>query len=95
MRSMVTSFESVCYGEDAQDEMLTTSALGPNEVSVIDPQVVDLVHGSKSKCQKAAMYDISQPLTTLQQFRDRPTHDRRRRGGWDLAFSTKCKHVAS
>lgn len=38
------------------------------------------------------MYDLGLPLTTLQQMRDKSMHERRRRtGGWDEAFSAKCK----
>jgi cytochrome P450 family 628 len=34
-------------------------------------------------------YDIGQPMTTLHQMRDRALHDKRRRHGWDMAFTTK------
>lgn len=64
--------------------------IGPNRVSVIDPDVVLQVHGPASKCQKGSMYDASLPLTTLHQIRDKASHDRRRRGGWDRAFSIKA-----
>lgn len=35
-------------------------------------------------------YDIANPLLNLVQLRDRAEHDRRRRHGWDLAFTTKA-----
>jgi cytochrome P450 len=35
-------------------------------------------------------YDIAFPLTNLVQMRDNAEHDRRRRHGWDAAFTTKA-----
>lgn len=63
--------------------------VGPNEVSIADPRAVEIVHGPKSKCSKSEWYDLTLPLTTLHQMRNRAMHDRRRRGGWDKAFNAK------
>jgi tryprostatin B 6-hydroxylase len=74
-----------CY-----DGFQALTKAGPSSVSICDPQALEAVHGARSRCRKSAMYDISLPFTTLQQMRDRPLHDKRRRtGGWDEAFSAK------
>ena len=62
--------------------------IGPNEVSIADPEIVMVVHSVKSRCRKSDWYDQSHPMTTLQQMRDRKMHARRRRV-WDEAFTAK------
>lgn len=62
---------------------------GPNEVSIITPKVLELVHGPRSTCQKAGWYDVNLPRTSVHQMRDRKVHDRRRKSGWDKAFNSK------
>ena len=59
-------------------------------MSVCHPDAIDAVHGVRSRCTKGAAYDVSLPMTTLQQMRDRVMHDRRRQSGWDDAFSAQC-----
>ncbi|WPH03318.1 cytochrome P450 [Acrodontium crateriforme] len=63
---------------------------GPNEVSITDPQAVDLIHGPKTKCIKSAWYDMAYPDTSLQFSRDKAEHDKRRRVAWERAFSAKA-----
>lgn len=62
---------------------------GPNEVSIVTPKVLELVHGPRSTCQKAGWYDVNLPRTSVHQMRDRKLHDRRRKSGWDKAFNSK------
>jgi tryprostatin B 6-hydroxylase len=65
--------------------------VGPNELTIIDPDAVAAIHGSNSKCIKSAWYDaIGGENPSLQLTRDRAIHDRRRKV-WDQAFSVKCK----
>jgi tryprostatin B 6-hydroxylase len=47
--------------------------IGPNEISVIDPDVVDAVLGSASKCTKPPWYDIN-PLHSILTVRDEKEH---------------------
>ncbi|KAI1338195.1 cytochrome P450 monooxygenase-like protein [Xylariaceae sp. FL0016] len=61
--------------------------VGPNLLSVADPNMAERIH---SQLSKADWYDIGQPLTNLAQIRDRSLHARRRRHGWDEAFSMKA-----
>lgn len=61
------------------------------ELSITDPAAVDLIYGPRSKCSKGPEYDGSHPLSSLQEMRDRPLHDKRRRTAWDPGFSMKCK----
>jgi cytochrome P450 family 628 len=78
--------------QSANNTAYLSPELGPNEVSIADPAGVEIVHGSRSRCSKAAWYDAtSKPYTTILQMRDRAMHDRRRRGGWDKAFGMKCE----
>jgi hypothetical protein len=65
--------------------------VGPNELTIINPDAVAAIHSSNSKCIKSAWYDaIGGENPSIQLTRDRPTHDKRRKV-WDQAFSMKCK----
>ncbi|KAH9208989.1 cytochrome P450 [Leptodontidium sp. 2 PMI_412] len=63
--------------------------IGPSELSIVDPEAVDLIMGAKSTCTKSAWYDMGNPLVSLHQCRDRATHDKRRKI-WDKGFSMKA-----
>ena len=62
---------------------------GPMELSIIHPEVAEIVHGPRSKCSKTLFYDMNWPARTVQEQRDRSLHDRRRRTAWDPGFSMK------
>jgi tryprostatin B 6-hydroxylase len=63
--------------------------IGPNEVTILIPEIVPLIYGPGSKCTKTAWYDVvGLPNKSLQLERDRVTHDKRRKV-WDRAFSVK------
>jgi tryprostatin B 6-hydroxylase len=62
--------------------------LGPNYVSLAHPKAVNMVYGGASKCTKAAWYDLTKPMVSLQTFRERSFHDERRRV-WSAAFGDK------
>ncbi|KAH8682042.1 cytochrome P450 monooxygenase-like protein [Xylariales sp. PMI_506] len=62
--------------------------VGPNLLSVADPDWVEPIHNRQTTFIKAEWYDIGQPMTTLHQMRDKSLHDQRRRHGWDKAFTT-------
>ncbi|KIW03129.1 uncharacterized protein PV09_05771 [Verruconis gallopava] len=62
---------------------------GPNLLSIADPDWVEPVHKAQTKFEKSEWYDGGYPMTTLHQMRDKAMHDRRRRHGWDQAFTTK------
>jgi cytochrome P450 len=63
--------------------------IGPNLLSAADPDLVEPIHNSHSNWIKSEWYNIGWPLTTLHQMRDKALHDKRRRHGWDKAFTTK------
>ncbi|KAH7014463.1 cytochrome P450 [Microdochium trichocladiopsis] len=63
--------------------------VGPNLLSVSDPDLVEPIHNTHTKFTKAEWYDAGHPTTSLHQMRDRAEHDKRRRAGWDKAFTTK------
>jgi hypothetical protein len=63
--------------------------IGPNLLSIADPDWVEPIHNAQSKWEKADWYSQGHPMTTLHQMRDKNMHDARRRHGWDKAFTTK------
>ena len=63
--------------------------IGPNDLSVTDPEAVHVLTAANSKCTKAQWYSQDSPLTSMHTTRDRPTHDRRRRV-WAPAFSDRA-----
>ena len=63
--------------------------MGPNLLSISDPDIVNVVHGPSTTFNKGNWYEGGKPLTTLHQMTDRAMHDKRRRHGWDKAFTTK------
>ncbi len=63
--------------------------IGPNDLSITDPDGVQVVSGGNSKCTKAQWYSQDSPLTSMHTTRDRATHDRRRRV-WAPAFSDRA-----
>lgn len=63
--------------------------IGPNDISIADPDAVYVVHGSHTICRKAPWYDGDYPYYSLQSTRNRQDHDLRRRV-WAPAFSDKA-----
>ncbi|KAI1485026.1 cytochrome P450 monooxygenase-like protein [Biscogniauxia mediterranea] len=61
--------------------------VGPNLLSVADPDMIDAMFDRRMGFEKADWYDIGYPLTNLTQIRDKALHDLRRRHGWDAAFT--------
>lgn len=74
------------------DMELSHSRTGPNEVVIFKAEAVHALHGVGSKCNKAPMYDILLPKTSLSTTRDHAFHDARRRI-WDRGFSVKGPKV--
>ncbi|EME82006.1 uncharacterized protein MYCFIDRAFT_215553, partial [Pseudocercospora fijiensis CIRAD86] len=63
--------------------------VGSHNLSITDPEIMELAYGSKSRVGKAIWYDNDKPLTSMHTTRDRGLHDRRRRV-WAPAFSEKA-----
>lgn len=53
--------------------------IGPNDLSVVDPDGMSVVLGPNSKCRKSAWYGQDEPYISTNTTRDRAAHDRRRR----------------
>ena len=62
---------------------------GPNELTIFRPDAHTAMHGPQSKCNKPEWYDLTYPMVSMQQTRDKADHNRRRRI-WDKAFSVKA-----
>lgn len=62
--------------------------LGPNDLSIADPDAVEVILGDESKCGKAAWYDQDAPLTSVLAVRDAAAH-KARRAVWDQALDVK------
>jgi hypothetical protein len=63
--------------------------IGPNDISVTDPEGGPVISAPNSKCTKAIWYDGDYPLQSMHTTRDKAFHDRRRRV-WAPAFSDKA-----
>jgi cytochrome P450 len=63
--------------------------IGPNDLSVADPDATQVISAPNSKCTKAPWYDGDEPRISMHTTRDRALHDRRRRI-WAPAFSDKA-----
>ncbi|ODA79278.1 hypothetical protein RJ55_04871 [Drechmeria coniospora] len=63
--------------------------IGPNDLSVVDPDGMKIVLGPNSKCTKSAWYGQDAPYISTNTTRDRNAHDRRRRL-LNAAFSDKA-----
>jgi hypothetical protein len=64
-------------------------SVGPNELTIINPDAIAAIHCTGSKCIKTHWCDaIGGPNPSLQLTRDRVTHDKRRKV-WDQALSAK------
>ncbi|KAH8597073.1 putative cytochrome P450 [Bisporella sp. PMI_857] len=63
--------------------------IGPSDLIIAHPKAVNVIYGAGSKCTKAANYDLTRPVVSLQTFRDKAEHDARRRV-WSAAFGDKA-----
>ena len=63
--------------------------IGPNDLSVTDPDGTQVISAANSKCYKAPWYEQDVPFISMHTTRDRALHDRRRRI-WAPAFSDKA-----
>ncbi|KAJ6441496.1 cytochrome P450 [Purpureocillium lavendulum] len=53
--------------------------IGPNDLSIVEPDGMKVVLGANSKCTKSAWYGQDMPYISINTTRDRAAHDRRRR----------------
>ncbi|WPH03856.1 Hypothetical protein R9X50_00673900 [Acrodontium crateriforme] len=63
--------------------------IGSNDLSIINPDLVEMAYGNNSKITKSSWYDGDAPLTSMHTSRDKSLHDKRRRM-WAPAFSDKA-----
>ena len=63
--------------------------VGSNTLSITNPKAVQAIYGHASKCRRAAWYDLTKPMISLQTIRQREAHDARRRI-WSTAFGDKA-----
>ncbi|KAM7185435.1 cytochrome P450 [Naviculisporaceae sp. PSN 640] len=62
--------------------------IGSNDLSITHPQAVQAIYGNTSKCGKAQWYDLTRPMVSLENTRDKKLHGQRRRL-WSGAFGDK------
>lgn len=62
-------------------------------VSISDPDMIEAVHGVRSKCNKGNFYETRSFMAVIM-MRDRALHEKRRKAGWDEAFSPRCMHLS-
>lgn len=63
--------------------------IGPNDLSVTDPDCVQVISGPQSVCAKSPWYDNDVPRRSMHTTRSRAVHDQRRRI-WAPGFSDKA-----
>lgn len=63
--------------------------VGSSDLSITHPKAVNAIYGLGSKCTKAAWYDLTLPMMSLQTLRIKALHDQRRHV-WSPAFSDKA-----
>ncbi|EMC93926.1 hypothetical protein BAUCODRAFT_150161 [Baudoinia panamericana UAMH 10762] len=63
--------------------------IGSNDLSIIDPEAMELTYGNHSKVTKSSWYDNDAPLTSMHTSRSKALHDKRRKV-WAPAFSDKA-----
>ncbi|KAH8427329.1 uncharacterized protein LDX57_005043 [Aspergillus melleus] len=63
--------------------------VGPSELSIADPEAVDLIYGFRSRCSKGSFYDNGHPMLSLHSHRSRAAHDQRRRI-WSTGFGDRA-----
>ncbi|KAH7311409.1 putative cytochrome P450 [Stachybotrys elegans] len=63
--------------------------VGSNDLMIVHPLAVPVVHGLQSKCRKASWYDEDWPRASIHTSRDHQFHHSRRRV-WSQAFSDKA-----
>lgn len=63
--------------------------VGSSDLSITHPKAVSAIYGLGSPCTKAAWYDLTKPMVSLQTLRVKTLHDQRRRK-WSPAFSDKA-----
>ncbi|KAH5838403.1 hypothetical protein HBI93_070150 [Parastagonospora nodorum] len=62
---------------------------GPSEISTIDSDVVAAVLGTKSKCTRAAWYEMAYPVRAIFHTRSKAEHEKRRQV-WSSGLSSKA-----
>jgi len=64
--------------------------LGPNEISIIDPDSIEPIHGAASKCTKSVVYESNPATTSMHSTRSRKDPDIRRKA-WAHGFTASGK----
>ena len=63
--------------------------IGPNELTIFDPQAIPALHGVGAKTRKGDWYDAVMPEQAIVATRSKASHDQRRRI-WDKGFTPKA-----
>lgn len=63
--------------------------VGSSDLSITHPKAVSAIYGLGSKCTKAAWYDLTRPMVSMQTLRTKTLHDQRRRI-WSPAFNDQA-----
>jgi len=63
--------------------------IGSHDLSITEPDAMELAYGTQSKVTKSSWYDTDSPLCSMHTTRSKALHDKRRRV-WAPAFSDKA-----
>ncbi|KAF2759886.1 cytochrome P450 monooxygenase-like protein [Pseudovirgaria hyperparasitica] len=91
----ITNFWHVYKCLDAKNHLLLEKLheqygpivrVGPQELSIVSPDIHLAMSGARTKCTKAALYDLTLPSRGLNVTRNTSEHDRRKKV-WDPGFT--------
>jgi hypothetical protein len=68
----------------------TAKTIGPNEMTIFQPDIHRLIDGPNTTCTKSAWYDVVHPDQSLVSARDKLMHDDRRRL-WFQGLGAQCE----
>jgi cytochrome P450 len=87
--SQLTGFDSYYQLKALHDKHGDFVRIGSHDLSIIDPEGMDVSYGIRAKAIKSPWYEGSYPLSSMHTTRSKALHDKRRRV-WAPAFSDKA-----
>jgi tryprostatin B 6-hydroxylase len=87
--SQLTNFDSYYKLKALHDQHGDIVRIGSHDLSIIDPEGMEISFGVKAKAAKSPWYEGDYPLSSMHTTRSKALHDKRRRV-WAPAFSDKA-----
>jgi cytochrome P450 len=87
--SQLTNFDAYHKLKALHDEHGDFVRIGSHDLSIVDPEGMEVSYGIKAKAAKSPWYEGDYPLSSMHTTRSKALHDKRRRV-WAPAFSDKA-----